>query len=357
MSIPINLHPQLRPSALSFPRHNNLEWLRLIFATQVVAEHAAEHLGMRIPEIFGRFPGVPAFFFVSGFLIYASYLNAPGKRYFENRFLRLFPALALVTMGGAFVALVAHGGGDLRDNFKVYALWALAQTTLGQAYNPALFRDVGVGVMNGALWTLTTEILFYLAVPPLVRAERAFRFVLPVLIAVSYAVYVIGPSLLDQRIYRDKTAYDVIALTPIAWGWMFGIGILAVKHFGMVSRGLRYFPWAAIPIALMIHLGEGPVFGSAGNRLGIAYFVCYVCLVLWFAFATPFVKLKTDLSYGTYIWHLPVINFLLVLGTPNVPLAFLLTFAMATLSWFLVEKPALKLKHRSLRPVDDTAKA
>jgi peptidoglycan/LPS O-acetylase OafA/YrhL len=85
---------------IAFPRNNNLEWLRLIFAAQVVLVHVAEHLKMEIPSFIKHFPGVPAFFFVSGFLIYASYLNAPGRRYFENRFLRIYPALVLVTLGG-----------------------------------------------------------------------------------------------------------------------------------------------------------------------------------------------------------------------------------------------------------------
>lgn len=85
-----------------FPRKNNLEWLRLIFAMQVVLAHAANHLesGFKLPGFMSNFPGVPAFFFVSGFLIYPSYLNSPGKRYFENRFLRLFPGLVMVTIGG-----------------------------------------------------------------------------------------------------------------------------------------------------------------------------------------------------------------------------------------------------------------
>ena len=84
-----------------FPQHNNLELLRLIFAMQVCIMHTFSHLGLVFPNFFkiiAHFPGVPAFFFVSGFLIYASYLNAPGKRYFENRFLRLYPALLLVTL-------------------------------------------------------------------------------------------------------------------------------------------------------------------------------------------------------------------------------------------------------------------
>lgn len=337
--------------SLNFPRDNNLEWLRLIFAAQVVLGHAASHIGLALPEVISHFPGVPAFFFVSGFLIYASYLNSPGLRYFENRFLRLYPGLVFVTLGGAAVTLIAHGWDDLFNNITLYTIWFLAQTTIGQAYNPAIFRDVGVGVVNGVLWTLTVEILFYVSVPVIVWMERRFRFTVLILLALSFSIYAIGPMVFTATIYRDKTFYDVIALTPLAWGWMFAIGILAVKHFDHIQRWLGYMPWLAIPMTAMILFGEGLLFGNSGNRLGLLYFPCYIGLALWFAFVVPFVRMKFDLSYGIYVWHMPVINLLLVLGIPNAPLAVVLTLAFATLSWFLVEKPALALKRQSLKPI------
>lgn len=340
-------------SALAFPRRNNLEWLRLIFAVQVVLVHASEHLNLKIPSIIDHFPGVPAFFFVSGFLIYASYLNAPGKRYFANRFLRLFPALAFVTLGSLAVVLTAHGWRDLVRNFPAYGVWFVSQITIGQVYNPALFRDIGVGAINGSLWTITTEILFYCSVPILIWLERRFRFTLVALMAATFILYVTGPLMWHEAVYRQKTIYDIIAVTPLAWGWMFGFGIVAVKHFDVVRRWLRYLPAAIVPMAAMIAFGKGPLFASVGNRVGIVYFVCYVAVVLWFAFATPFVRLKFDLSYGIYVWHMPVINLLLVLAVPDAaPLAIALTFAISALSWFLVEKPALRLKRQSLKPID-----
>jgi len=342
-----------RISTLTFPRNNNLEWLRLIFAVQVVFVHAAEHLNFAIPSIIGHFPGVPAFFFVSGFLIYASYLNAPGRRYFENRFLRLYPALVFVTLGGMAVALAAHGWSDLIHNLPTYTVWLVSQTTLGQAYNPALFRDIGVGVINGSLWTLTTEILFYCSVPIVAWMERRFRFTVLLLIVLSFTIYVTGPLIWHETIYHKRTIYDFIAVTPMAWGWMFGFGVLAVKHFDLVQRGLKYLPIAAVPMAVMIGFGKGPLFASLGNRVGLMYFASYVALVLWLAFATPFVRLKFDLSYGIYVWHMPVINLLLVLAVPSAtPLAFALTFGISALSWILVEKPALRLKRQSLKPID-----
>jgi peptidoglycan/LPS O-acetylase OafA/YrhL len=336
---------------LNFPRKNNLEWLRLVFAIQVLVTHLAGHLSFNMPAILSNFPGVPAFFFVSGFLIYASYLNAPGRCYFFNRFLRLWPALFFVTIGGFLVTIVAHGWGSFQNNLLEYLIWIFAQLTLGQTYNPLLFRDIGVGVINGSLWTITVEVIFYLLVPFIVWAERRFRFIVVALTTLSFLVYAVGPHIWTNPIYRQKTIYDFIALTPIVWGWMFGFGILAFKHFILISKILKYFPILIFPMIFMIYFENVLFFNSTGNRLGLIYCTCYFGIILWVAFATPFIRLTFDLSYGVYIWHAPVINLILTLSIPSVPLAFALTILFAAMSWFFVEKPSLKLKHKFLKPV------
>lgn len=334
---------------VKFPKNNNLEWLRLLFALQVVIVHASKHIGFAIPQAIHRFPGVPAFFFVSGFLIYSSYLNAPGLRYFENRFLRLFPALLFVTIGGAAIALLSHGWIDLLHNPLKYITWFFSQITIGQAYNPAYFRDIGVGVINGSLWTITTEILFYISIPLIVWMERRFRFTVSLLLILSFFIYSLGPQFLSKAIYHDKTYYDFIALTPIAWGWMFAFGILTSKHFNAIRRWLPYTPWLVVPMIAMAYFGNGFLFNTTENRLGLIYFICYIAFVLWFAFVLPYIRLNFDFSYGIYIWHMPVINFLLVIKLPNVWLTFFITFLAAAISWFLVEKPALRKKYKSLK--------
>src|SRR5205823_1285002 len=179
------------------------------------------------------------------------------------------------------------------------------------------FRDVGMGVINGPLWTITTEILFYLCVPVIASLERRVRYTVAALTAASFIVYAVGPSVWSAPVYHDKTIYDVLAITPVAWGWMFGFGILAVKHFDRVARGLRYFPWALALMMPMIVLGSGLLFGATGNRLGLAYFTAYIAVVFWLAFGTRYVKLETDLSYGVYVWHMPVINLLLVAASSH----------------------------------------
>ena len=63
-------------------------------------------------------------------------------------------------------------------------------------------------------------------------------------------------------------------------------------------------------------------------------------------------RLRTDLSYGVYIYACPIQQLLVIcgLGTLN-PIVFTIIAAVATLpfaamSWFLVEKPAMVLKAR-----------
>ena len=75
-------------------KRNNLDLLRFFFAFQVMLIHLSQELSSDLmgflADIVKYFPGVPAFFFLSGFLIYASYTRHQNLRqYFTNRFYRL----------------------------------------------------------------------------------------------------------------------------------------------------------------------------------------------------------------------------------------------------------------------------
>lgn len=249
--------------------------------------------------------------------------------------------------------MTARGLPDLKENLPVYFTWFLAQVTLGQAYNPLLFRDIGVGVINGSLWSITVELLFYFSVPLIVFLEHKIKRTVLWLMLLSFAIYLLGPDLLSLKIYREKSINDVLKLTPIVWGWMFGFGILCAKHFKALQQYLQYAPWLTIPLAAMMAFGEGPIFGSVGNTVGISYFICYACLILWVAFCTPYIRLPFDISYGTYIWHMPVINFMLSKSMTGLIPSIVGTAILATASWYLIERPALGLKKRSLHKLQE----
>jgi peptidoglycan/LPS O-acetylase OafA/YrhL len=66
-------------------------------------------------------------------------------------------------------------------------------------------------------------------------------------------------------------------------------------------------------------------------------------------------RLRTDLSYGVYIYAFPVQQLLVICGLGMInPILFAIiatiaTLPLAALSWFVVEKPAMSLKSRLKR--------
>ena len=80
-------------------RINNFDLIRLFAAFQVVLHHSNTHFGLTkenclFLKLTAAFPGVPIFFFISGYLISRSYEQTYSVRaYVKSRFLRIYPAL------------------------------------------------------------------------------------------------------------------------------------------------------------------------------------------------------------------------------------------------------------------------
>lgn len=143
-------------------RNNNFDLIRLIAALQVVFFHSYEHLKINNSFVsflshhfLEFFPGVPIFFFISGFLIYASFERNRNnvKKYLVNRFLRIFPGLWVSVIISIIMISIDYNGESL-FNFlisKDAVLWGLGQISFFQFYTPDSFRFWGVGTPNGSL--------------------------------------------------------------------------------------------------------------------------------------------------------------------------------------------------------------
>jgi peptidoglycan/LPS O-acetylase OafA/YrhL len=346
-------------------RINNFDLLRLLAALQVAVDHAVDIMHVQPPAFLEYvlkfaefFPGVPIFFFISGFLISKSFeKNHRLSEYFENRVLRLYPGLivcvALTFLSIAVTGYMASSNAGIFD----WALLFAAKTTILQFYNPDFMRAFGDGVLNGSLWTITVEIQFYFLVPiiyaifKLKDPKKSTKIIL-VLIALF---------LIINRIYKytpieyhDTVVYKLAMVTFLPWFYMFLTGVLVQKNFEFFHRILAN----KITILFPIYCVVGYFNIGAGNNINPLVFLVLAATAFSFAYSYTSLNKKllkgNDISYGLYIYHMPVVDFMLFSGYSGelsyAIYAVILSIGFALFSWTAIEKPSLRLKKHPLRP-------
>lgn len=124
-------------------------------AAQYISDSEMLHL---LGKVSTFFPGVVILFAMSGFLISASFERSKDKRdFFTKRVLRMYPELWVCTIFNlVVVCLLAY---DLLD--KSILVW-LAMQIFGIAYTPSCLETFATGSVNGALWTIFTELQLYI---------------------------------------------------------------------------------------------------------------------------------------------------------------------------------------------------
>ena len=165
-----------------------------------------------------------------------------------------------------------------------------------------------------------------------------------------YAQMVVGSS--DLRLLRKFAA-----ITFAPWVYMFMLGVACQFYWSRIRGWLegRFGLWLAAS-ALAATLSLFVDVGVGSNTVAFPWVVLLLGLTLSAAFSQP--KLgdtllnRNDISYGVYIYHMPVYNFGLEIG---IPVGVIWMWALvasvvfvAYLSWRWVEKPALGLKRQTI---------
>jgi peptidoglycan/LPS O-acetylase OafA/YrhL len=235
-------------------------------------------------------------------------------------------------------------------------VWIVAQGTIMQAWNPRFLAWFGVGVVNGSLWTIPVEIAFYVTVPILYWLCRGrARGLTITLIVVAVGSFAILYSLSFWIPDTSGVAFmkKAVRISPLPWMGMFCLGALAQRYihiiYPVVAGRLLLFLAIFVAAAVVGWLLGIPVLFGSGNVIGIVNYLTLCLLVLAAAYTgrelSDRVLMRNDLSYGTYIYHMPVFNVLIQIGIRG-PIGLAmgagLTFVLSALSWWLVEKPALR---------------
>jgi peptidoglycan/LPS O-acetylase OafA/YrhL len=323
-----------------------------------------------IPE--DGFAGVDLFFFISGFCLFLPYVRTlfdvgPPQRlgvFAYRRFVKIVPsyvfAIALI-IGFGWAKFDSAG-----DEFKAIALHLLFIHT---------FWDDSYGSINGVLWSLATEVQFYVIFPAVCAAalrKPLLTFAALAILAAGYRVAVAGDPDVVYRISRLPGALDlfgsgmlcayayrrIATRSPRLAGRRSVWTLVALAGFGAFAALLgsvfdaRLFPgW---PSAWL-------VYGRSG--FAAAFFVA----TLGTLFAVPLwqrilgnrlLVFFASISYNLYLWHQPVANALLVARIPawaggaahDDPVwglkfslvAIAAGVAVATLVTFAIERPLMR---------------
>ncbi len=322
-----------------------IDGLRALAVGGVVAHHTG--LGV-VP---GGFTGVDVFFVISGYLITGIIAAemAAGKfsqwRFLERRIRRIVPALAAmlaVTSAAAWAILTPEDFRPFSQSLTAASLFAS---------NLLFVRETGYfDSVEGMLpllhtWTLGVEEQFYLIFPlvliaclrwrrdamlPVVAILGGLSFVLALVLAEHWpqgAFYLLPTRLWE---FALGAACALLPARPRARGW------LALTGIGLIAAGFWLIrPETPAPGAMFLL----PTIGTALVILFAAPQNAAGRLLAW----RPFAWLGL-VSFGTYLWHQPLLVLVHYVWFGPLPLPAVLglvagSVALGAASYTLIEQP------------------
>ena len=353
----------MRQAVQRFGKHDNaFGFLRLLLASLVIVSHTPEIVdGNRSRELltrlfqtitFGDF-AVDGFFVISGFLITGSYFSSSSTlSYLRKRVARIYPGFIFASLFCVLIVGPATGayftGGILGAITSIFGHIALLLP-------PAMknvFAGTNYSVLNGAAWTIQYEFACYLMIILLgwLKLLRSSIFVgvasVACLLLASFAP-ALGEFLNRLPLNNIILIGDRIAIFRLAG--MFLAGTLFYLHQDRIPIRKSYL-FLAIP-CLYVALSS-PKFAN----VGFAIFGSYILLATAsLGSGTILAKInnRNDISYGVYLYAWPIEKVLIWMGLSGSLLVLgLSTFVLAAIagavSWFLIEKPAMKLGRPSV---------
>jgi peptidoglycan/LPS O-acetylase OafA/YrhL len=298
---------------------------------------------------------------VSGFLISKSYEHSDSLRnYCRNRCLRIFPGLwvcLVVTVGVMLIAGVDVIGAI---STRAWLRWWASQMTVFQNYRPGFQWPPGARAPNGSLWTIPVELEFYILLPVIYALfrlrNRGGNIPLLAVFAASAALHLGLLYAHRQNPHDIENNFVLNTLAPYLW--MFLVGVLMQRNWSTLRPALAgRAHWWLLGYLLLCTLATRLGIGIGSNTITPLFLFPLAGLVISSATSAPGLADRIlrhqDISYGTYVYHLPVINLMVSFGffgsVLSLASAIVISLLLGTASWMLVEKPFLRHKRDALR--------
>ena len=335
------------------PAHaNNFDLLRLVFAGSVMLRHLPTLSGApQLEALAWVFPAdiaVKAFFVISGYLVMMSWeRSASLADYAGKRARRIYPAYAAVVivcgLGGALLTrypVAAYFDGDLAR----YLAANLVFLNFLAPDLPGVFESQPFVEVNGALWTLKIEVLYYACVPLLAWLLMGRRrwWVLAALYALSVA-YVLATGDMYARTGAGIWLQLQRQLPGQLGYFLAGTGLYFLRE--RIQARSAAIAIVAAAALVSVRLAATPLLTIALEPLALGVVVIFAATGL--PHLGNFARFG-DFSYGVYIIHFPVIQTLVATGLferslwAGAALSIVLVVVLSALSWHAVERPFLR---------------
>lgn len=322
-----------KPSGMDM-KHNCLDTFRLIAALSVMYIHGITHMGTSgvpaVTAVLSFFSGIPLFFSLSGFLLWESANREKSfLAYAKKRVRRIFPELWLGVAVELAVLLILFEG---TVRWGQLGLFALCQGTFLQFWTPDFLRSYGCGTPNGSLWSICTLIQFYILLYPF-RRILANRKLWVWLLLLTGSILAGAAEPVLQKLLPGLV-FKLYQQTLIPYLWLFTLGMFLSEKRHILIPFLQKWWWGFALISVVTYFTDWDIV-CGYYRVLRSYSM--ILAVVGFAYRFPGLAVKRDISYGIYIYHMTVVNAMLVLGTAGsslwVFLMMALSCGLAYISW------------------------
>ena len=336
------------------PRHlPGLDGLRALCVLSVIASHSG------LAPLGGL--GVNTFFVLSGFLITWLLLEEWNKssdislkNFYVRRVLRIFPAY--------YVFIIITISADLiLDNPQIKPAIIPALTYTVNYFN-VIYDHPGLSVAHA--WSLAIEEQFYLIWPALLIyiLRKDVKLVAPILLLIILASMTWRSTAWSIFEFGSSYVYNAFEtrVDSLASGCLLAVLFNIPSAKKLLFRHLTSPVLSILAFSLVIGLH---LFGSDDYRYMPGYTVssllAAIILVqimsqstngIWQVLENPVLKYMGVISYPMYLWHGRCIELTGKIGItaewPEFIVSTIITIAVASGSYYIIEKPFLRMKSR-----------
>ncbi len=331
---------------------NNFGFLRLLLATLVIVSHSPEIIDQNrsreiLTSIFGTISfgelAVDGFFLISGYLILKSYYASHSvKDYFYKRILRIYPAFVVASCICLLIVAPIYTGLNLTEVISpnewpkhIFGMLTLAMPKL--EHYPYI-------ALNGSMWTIWIEFMCYVSIPVFyfLGLHNKKMYLLSLLVV---AIIYLFTQITNWNLWLPYVGLDFHHSTRLLAAFLVG-GVFHLYQ-DKIEWKYTYSLLAFIGLLISLHFR---VFAEIGLFIFGGYLLFNFALNYKNKFLNS-IGMKTDISYGVYLYAWPVqILILKYAPTINPHVMTLWTICLAAtlgyLSWIFIEKPFIQLKKK-----------